>query len=358
MAYTTIDDPSAYFQISTWTGDGEGSRSFTFDGNSNLQPDWVWIKSRSTAQDHALYDSVRGVQKSIASNNTNAEVNQNVHGYITAFNTNGFSVANGSSGNGDVNYSSRTYVAWNWLAGGSASSNSNGSITSNVSANTTAGFSIVSYTGTGSNATVGHGLGVAPKMFIVKNRSTATNWHVYHHKNTSAPETDYLLLNTNNATADNSIVWNDTAPTSSVFSIGTTDGTNKNTSNMIAYCFAEKKGYSKFGSYTGNGDADGTFVYTGFKPSWVLVKRTDGTQDWFIIDNKRNTFNVSDTALLPNASDADYTSTNIYGKDVLSNGFKVRGSSSRQNGSGNNYIYMAFAESPFVNSNGVPTNAR
>jgi hypothetical protein len=356
MAYTTIDDPSAYFQISTWTGDGEGSRSFTFDGNSNLQPDWVWIKSRSTAQDHALYDSVRGVQKSIASNNNNAEVNQNVHGYLSAFNTNGFSVANGSSGNGDVNYSGRTYVAWNWLAGGSASSNSDGSITSSVSASTTAGFSVVSYTGTGSNATVGHGLGVAPSVVITKNRDLssggASNWRV---GSTMLGFTKRLNLNTTDSVSTDSTAYNDTDPTSSVFSVGTHGSTNGSTNGIIAYCFAEKKGYSKFGSYTGNGNADGTFVYTGFKPAFIMVKGTnESNQDWAIFDNKRDPINKVTQRIQPSSSAAESGGQDI---DFLSNGVKFRVTGDFINGS-YNYIYMAFAESPFVNSNGVPTNAR
>ena len=351
MAYTTIDDPSAYFQISTWTGDGEGSRSFTFDGNSNLQPDWVWIKSRSTAQDHALYDSVRGVQKSIASNNNNAEVNQNVHGYLSAFNTNGFSVANGSSGNGDVNYSGRTYVAWNWLAGGSASSNSNGSITSSVSASTTAGFSIVSYTGTNSVETIGHGLGTTPAMIILKNRTISGDyWHVYHQ---SLGGTKALYLQTTDAVATTSGSWNNTNPTSTVFTNGSSTYTNS--SEYIAYCFAEKKGYSKFGSYTGNGNADGTFVYTGFRPAFVFLKQINGTDSWYIYDNKANPSNPNAQYVRPNLSAAEGTFTTL---DTLSNGFKFRTDDNDFNGSSDTYLYWAIAESPFVNSNGVPTNAR
>jgi hypothetical protein len=352
MAYTTIDNPELYFQTKLYAGNGS-SQSITFDGSENMQPDWVWIKSRTDTRKHNLYDSVRGTNKRLVSNATSAEDEPDSNAGVNAFNSDGFTVGSET----DVNGSSRNFVSWNWLAGGSASSNSDGSITSSVSASTTAGFSIVSYTGTGSNATIGHGLNSSPKMVIVKDRDNSSYaWHVYH---VGVGATKTIYLNLSNTPDTNSIYWNNTTPTSSVFSVGTSVTTNNSGDKFIAYCFADVKGYSKFGSYTGNGSTDGTFVYTGFKPAWVLVKRTDGTQDWFIIDNKRNTFNVSDTALLPNASDADYTSTNIYGKDMLSNGFKVRGSSSRQNGSGNNYIYMAFAESPFVNSAGaVPTNAR
>jgi hypothetical protein len=352
MSYTNgLDNPELYFQTKLYAGNGS-SQSITFDGSENMQPDWVWIKSRTDTRKHNLYDSVRGTNKRLVSNATSAEDEPDSNAGVNAFNSDGFTVGSET----DVNGSSRNFVSWNWLAGGSASSNSDGSITSSVSASTTAGFSIVSYTGTGSNATIGHGLNSSPKMVIVKDRDNSSYaWHVYH---VGVGATKTIYLNLSNTPDTNSIYWNNTTPTSSVFSVGTSVTTNNSGDKFIAYCFADVKGYSKFGSYTGNGSTDGTFVYTGFKPAWVLVKRTDGTQDWFIIDNKRNTFNVSDTALLPNASDADYTSTNIYGKDMLSNGFKVRGSSSRQNGSGNNYIYMAFAESPFVNSNGVPTNAR
>jgi hypothetical protein len=349
MSYTNgLDKPTDYFNTKLYTGNGS-TQSITGVG---FQPDWVWIKSRTDTRKHNLYDSVRGTNKRLVSNATSAEDEPDSNAGVNAFNSDGFTVGSET----DVNGSSRNFVSWNWLAGGSASSNSDGSITSSVSASTTAGFSIVSYTGTGSNATIGHGLNSSPKMVIVKDRDNSSYaWHVYH---VGVGATKTIYLNLSNTPDTNSIYWNNTTPTSSVFSVGTSVTTNNSGDKFIAYCFADVKGYSKFGSYTGNGSTDGTFVYTGFKPAWVLVKRTDGTQDWFIIDNKRNTFNVSDTALLPNASDADYTSTNIYGKDMLSNGFKVRGSSSRQNGSGNNYIYMAFAESPFVNSNGVPTNAR
>jgi len=346
MAYTTIDKPTDYFNTKLYTGTGT-SQSVTGVGFS---PSMSWFKQRNTVRGHILEDIVRGAGNTLFPHDSSAE--QTGGAYLTSFDSDGFTLPSSNVG---TNESGGTYASWSWLAGGTASSNSNGSITSSVSANTTAGFSVVSYTGTGANATVGHGLGVAPKMFIVKNRSTATNWHVYHHKNTSAPETDYLLLNTTNATADNSIVWNDTAPTSSVFSIGTTDGTNKNTSNMIAYCFAEKKGFSKFGSYTGNGNADGTFVYTGFRPAFVLFKRTNDTANWIIADNKRNNFNLVTNFLRPNLSNAEGTYDIV---DFLSNGFKGRSNDAGNNGSSDSYIYMAFAESPFVNSNGVPTNAR
>ena len=236
------------------------------------------------------------------------------------------------------------------------SSNFSGSIQSTVSANISAGFSIVSYTATGSAGTLGHGLSAVPKMIILKERVGTENWMVYHAGNTSAPETDYLLLNSTSATADFP-VWNDTAPTSSVFSIGTDSSTSTSGDTYIVYCFAEKKGYSSFGTYQGNGNADGTFVYTGFKPAWFMIKRTNNTSDWHIQDNKRDTFNPVDTSLFANTTDTDTTSS-TYDTDFLSNGFKLRGTTTARNDAGSPYIYIAFAESPFVNSNGVPNNAR
>jgi hypothetical protein len=358
MAYTTIDDPSAYFKVQLYTGDGNASKAITFDDtDTNMQPDFVWIKRRDDADSHFIYDSVRFDGSNaywLQANNTNAQGSDRP---LTAFGSDGFTIgSNNSALNGNTN----TYVAWNWKAGGSASSNSNGDITSSVSASTTAGFSIVSYTGNGSNnQTVGHGLSVAPAVMIFKNRDDTNNWAVYHHKNTSAPATDYLSLSTTAATADDSSLFNDTAPTSSVFTIGsasdTGSGSGGNNEKLIAYCLNEVKGYSKFGSYTGNGNADGAFVYTGFRPAWVMRKRTDSTNNWGMNDNKRNTFNITEELLLANSNNAASDGTGI---DMLSNGFKMRSNSSLHNASGGTYIYMAFAESPFVNSNGVPTNAR
>jgi len=361
MAYTTIDNPELFFQTLIWTGDGSGTKSFTLDGSENMQPDWVWSKPRdslsSITGNHFLFDSVRGAgaEKELVSNNDGSEgANANqVYGYISSFNSDGFTTTAGSSNNDYFNKNSIKYVSWNWKAGGSASSNSNGSITSSVSASTTAGFSIVSYTGTGSNATIGHGLGVTPKWIIFKNRSATKGWSVYH---TSYGATKFMFLNETGAPQTYSPMFNDTEPTSSLFSVGTDLATNVSGNNYIAYCFAEKKGYSKFGSYTGNGNADGTFVYTGFKPAWVLVKNTSGSGDnWTILDNKRLGYNPDNRLLFPNANNADYTAVNL---DLLSNGFKARSTDTTFNGSGATYIYMAFAENPFVTSTGVPNNAR
>ena len=238
------------------------------------------------------------------------------------------------------------------------SSNFSGSIQSTVSANTTAGFSIVSYTGNGSaGATIGHGLGATPGMIIQKIRSSTGNWLVYHHKNTSAPETDFLRLNTIDTTADEATIFNDTAPTSSVFSVGTENTINGNGVTCIAYCFAEKTGYSKFGSYTGNGNANGTFVYTGFKPSWVMLKQSSGSNDdWGIYDTTRQPINEMDTLIRPDTTAAEYDGGSNRALDILSNGFKLRTSNATFN-EAQSYIYMAFGQT-IVGSNDVPATAR
>jgi len=347
MAYTTIDDPAQYFNTVLYTGNGS-TQSITGVG---FQPDWVWNKNRSSARNHYATDSVRGAQKTLRQNSTDGESTQS--GGVTAFNSDGFSVGSDNV----VNESGDSLVAWNWLAGGSASSNSDGSITTSVSVNTTAGFSIVSYTGTGSLATVGHGLGVAPKVILYKNRtSDSTDWGMYH--TGLASNNAYMSINTTNALSGSTNRFNNTAPTSSVYTINTHATINESSSNFIAYCFAEKKGYSKFSSYTGNGNADGVFIYTGFRPAWILIKKTSGTQDWQLMDTKRDSFNLASRRIEPNNSDAENNDTSYNNMDILSNGFKFRATGGNTNDDGGTYIYMAFAEAPFVNSNGVPCNAR
>ena len=347
MAYTTIDNPELYFQTKLYAGNGS-SQSITLDGSENMQPDWVWIKSRTDTRKHNLYDVVRGTNKRLVSNADSAEDEPDSNAGVNAFNSDGFTVGSET----DVNGSSRNFVAWNWLAGGSASSNSDGSITSSVSANTTAGFSIVTYTGTGSAATVGHGLGAVPKMFWTKRRDNNESWGVYHHTQGAGK---FLRLESTNAVDTSSTLWNNTTPTSSVFSIAVGGIANTSSGTYVAYCFAEKKGYSKFGSYTGNASTDGTFVYTGFKPAFLIVKNTaTSPTDWIMIDNKRPGYNEN-LPMQPNKTDAEGSSATA---DLLSNGFKVRNQYGGFNGSGAITIYMAFAESPFVNSNGIPTNAR
>tara|TARA_R100000278_G_scaffold33710_1_gene30587 strand:- start:11294 stop:12367 length:1074 start_codon:yes stop_codon:yes gene_type:complete len=354
--YTQIDDPSANFQIATWSGSGS-TQSITNDGNSDLQPDWVWTKPRGIAFNHALMDSSRGVGSSgkvLVSNSANAEFT--IDDYVTALNSDGFSVGAGDAG---FNASNDTYVSWQWKAnGGTTSSNSDGSITSTVQANTTAGFSIVTYTGTGSAATIGHGLGKAPAWIVVKSRTTSANWTVRHHSTTN--NYDFLSLNTTDAATANDGAWTQTDPTTSVFSIGTATSVNQNTIGYIAYCFAEIQGFSKFGKYTASGDANGPFIHLGFKPAFIMTKRTDTAgYHWRMYDAKRNPFNVVNARLSANNNDTEYsgTSGNEHA-DFLSNGFKWKTAASDQNVSGGTYVYMAFAENPFVTSTGIPTTAR
>ena len=353
LPVVTIYNGAQYMAATTYTGTGSNT-SITNAGA--MQPDFVWVKRRSDVTNHVLYDSVRGVGsgKALSSNLTNAEGlgpsdNDSLYGYVSALNSNGFSVAAGSSGSQYVNTNSATYVAWQWKAGGTAVTNTAGSITSQVSANTTAGFSVVTYTGTGANATVGHGLGVAPAMIIVKNRTTAaTSWITYH-ASLPTPATQALYLNTTDSVQTSALFWNSTAPTSSVFSVAAYNPTNQSTGAIVAYCFAAIAGYSAFGSYTGNGSADGPFVYCGFRPRFLLVKRTDAASyPWVIFDTARSTYNVITSELYPNASSAEANSSNDF--DIVSNGFKCRISAAAYNASSGTYIFAAFAENPFQNA--------
>jgi len=346
MAYTTINKGSDYFNTKLYTGNGNDGVAITGVG---FQPDWVWIKNRDTTNWHILSDSVRGGNKVLYTNRTDVE-RADKDWYIQSFDSDGFTV--GISG--DTNGNGNDLVAWNWLAGGTASSNTDGDITSSVSANTTSGFSVVSYTGTGTAGdTIGHGLGVTPKVVIAKGRSDAGTWSVYHEGIGNAAN-GVSLENTSGSRSEPAY-WNSTAPTSSVFSVGTSNDTNGSSRTYIAYCFAEKKGFSKFGTYTGNGNANGPMVYTGFKPAWVLQKNISVTQGWQLQDNKRLGYNPDNYLLQPHT---DQSESALQRVDLLSNGFKVRTTDAGQNASGNTYIYMAFAESPFTTSTGVPTTAR
>jgi hypothetical protein len=344
MAYTDIDKSDDYFNTLIYTGDGVGGRAL----DVGFATDLFWVKHRNGANVHYLTDRVRGPLKGLQSNSTDAE---ETFDSVRSFTSTGVTVGTSATTN---NSGGNTFVAWNWLANGTASSNTDGSITSSVSANQDAGFSIVSYTGTGSNATVGHGLGVAPAMVITKTRNAVQPWRVYH-KGLGA--TFGMILNDTSAKDDDNTAWNDTEPTSSVFSVGTSANTNGSGSTFIAYCFAEKQGYSKFGSYVGNGNADGAFVYTGFKPAFCIIKRTDSAgYSWATYDSTRYPENKSTIpALWSNASDAEGSYSTI---DFLSNGLKIRDTSATINESGGSYIYMAFAENPFVTSTGIPTTAR
>jgi hypothetical protein len=338
MAYTTIDNPELYFQTKTYSG-SSSDVTVTFDGSEDMQPDVVWLKKRNGSGDHLIYDSVRGTNKRLQPNSTDVEVDRSSNNdELKSFNSDGWTLG---SFNSNVTGAGSTNVSWNWKK------------------SATAGFDIVTYTGTGSARTVSHSLSAVPNWMILKDRDASKSWVVYHSANTSAPETEYLLLDGTGATSDFAGYFNDTAPTSSVFTVGTGSDANASSDDFIAYLWSEKQGFSKFGGFTGNNSSDGTFVHCGFRPAWVMIKRTDSSTntDWFIFDNKRNTGNPNDDYLEANDSAAETTSgRNVI--DFLSNGFKCRQAYDDFNAAGSTQIYMAFAEAPFVNSNGVPCNAR
>ena len=330
MSYTNgLDKPSDYFSTKLFTGDGSSSHAITGVG---FQPDWVWIKRRNDVDSHFIYDSVRFDGSNaywLQTNNTNAEGSDRP---LTAFGSDGFTIGSNNSG---LNANSSTYASWNWKE------------------TATAGFDIVSYTGNGSNPrTISHNLSAVPKMIIVKNRDQGTDWNIYHEK---IGNDKTILLNTTDASFSSS-VWNSTTPTSSVFSLGAND-VNTNTIKYIAYCFAEKKGFSRFGSFQGNGSNDGSYIHLGFKPAFLIIRRTDDGDNWVMFDNKRNEFNLTDKRLYPNSNAAEATASSV-SLDLLSNGFKLRGTDSQINNASGSYIYMAFAESPLVTSTGIPTTAR
>ena len=331
-----IDKPNLHFNTKLYTGNGSTQHS---------------IKGRGSTYNHFWFDAVRGVGKQIYSNATTAEATNLNNLY--SFDSDGFSLA--QSGNDDVtNQNGIGFASWNWKANGAGSSNTDGSITSTVSANTTSGFSICKWAGSGANATIGHGLGVAPKMIITKSTGTSA-WGVYHE---SLGNTKVLFLDTTAAESANVAYWNNTSPTSSVFSVGTDSAVNHSGNDMIAYCFAEKKGFSKFGSYTGNGNANGTFVYTGFKPAFVLLKSmNNGGWHWRQMDTVRddNMNDGTNDILFANTTAAEVT--NELDIDYLSNGFKLRDARTGVNGSGWTIMYMAFAKNPIVGSNNIPATA-
>mgnify|MGYP003646746040 CR=1 FL=1 len=345
---SSIVDGSEHFVTALYTGTGS-SRSIAntiTDGSGietgdpiQFQPDFTWIKQRNAVSSHRLFDVARGLSWTMSTSLTNAEHNET--GGLTSFNSDGFTVVNDSYSNG----SGSTYAAWNWKAGGTAVSNTDGDIASQVSANTTAGFSIVTFTGTQTNKTVGHGLGVAPEIIITK-PTIVQNWVVGA---TSIGWTKYLHLNLTNAEGTSASPWNNTAPTNNVYSVGIAPDTNNNGNTMVAYCFASVEGYSKIGSYTGNGSADGPFIYTGFKPAWIMFRSTS-LCNWVVVDAARSTYNVMDDSLYPNTSGSEITT--ITDVDFLSNGFKWRANLPNEtNASGQTYIYMAFAEQPFKYAN-------
>jgi len=332
-AYTTIDNPELYFQCKIWSGNATDDTSITLDGSENMQPDFVWTKRRNASTNHDLWDAVRGALEQIASNNTEAEAT--ISSSLKSFNSDGFTVGT----NTNLNASGGTYVAWCWKE------------------SATAGFDIVAYTGSGSAHTISHSLSAVPSVVILKGRSFGDGWGQYH-KTSGNP----AILAFDGDVADRySSKWgpffNSTAPTSSVFSVGTDTAINTSSKTHIAYLFAQKQGFSKFGSYKGNGNADGPFVYTGFRPAMVIIRNSSATGNWEIFDTKRSTYNLMHATLYADTTGAEYTGTGNQ-IDVLSNGFKVRNEDTNTNDSGETTVFMAFAEQPFVNSNGVPANAR
>ena len=362
MAYTTIDDPSAHFQAKKYTGNGSSNHAITFDGNSNMQPDWLWNKVVSEADSHATFDSSRGNTKLLYPNLNLTEDNDG-NGNIESFDSNGFTVGGNQQ---YANHDGATQMTWAWKANGGTTTSVSGTGTAAGStkagtyqANTTAGFSIITFsTGSDDNGDhrIQHGLGAVPHFILTKERDGTYEWYTYHHKGTD--DNDYLRLNLTNATSNAGArnVFDGSDFTSTYFEMDNNNITNDN-KTYVAYCFTEIQGYSKFGSYTGNANTDGPFVYTGFKPAFVLTKKTDNTSNWHLSDNKRGTFNPVSSALNPDQNYAENTTLDQVGIDFLSNGFKCRGSNDTQNGS-NNYIYMCFAEHPFVSSKGTPTTAR
>ena len=358
MAYSSIAKPTDYFNTLLYTGDGNTSRGITGVG---FQPDWLWIKRRDAVEGHVLFDAVRSADARIQSNNSNAEADR--PNIVYSFDSDGFSVSQSSADNASNN-NGGTYVAWNWKANGSGSSNGDGATASTVSVNSTAGFSIVSWTGTGSGTTIGHGLGAKPKIIFVKNRSSAKNWVINVGEMVGADERSLYLNATdaikNDAAADGGYTYNNTTTTFSTTggSGGTQDDVNKSGDSIIAYCFAEVKGYSSFGNYTGNGNANGPFIYTGFKPAFLIMKPYSKVEEWTLLDNKRLGYNTDNNYVYPNQNYAEMTADRL---DIVSNGFKLRSATGELNTSSANMIYMAFAENPFVaNDSGtaVPTTAR
>jgi hypothetical protein len=376
MAYSNIDKPSKYFQPTLWVADDTSPRTINGFGH---QPDMVWVKHRGTSSlNPTICDRVRGGDKMSGSNITDAEDTKS-HGEITSWNADGITVADGTSGAYPRLYfndfdpfgaGGGNYIAWSWSASGTTPvSNTQGSITSTVSTNTTSGFSIFSYTGTGASiTTVGHGCSSEPRLVFVKNRSSTGNWVTYHYGAGATglynPNQASLMLNTTNASANpasgaylsGGYFSNVSSTTITLRDVNNASNVNATGNNYIGYAFADVKGFSKMGSYTGNGSTDGTFVYTGFKPSFIMIKNSNNSgTGWSMWDSKRNTYNLVNTYLQANSTGADDTQAFA---DFLSNGIKIRDSNSFCNGSGNTIIYMAFAENPFVSSKGIPTTAR
>jgi len=361
MAYTTINKPNLYFDTQLWTGTNASGRTFT---GLNFRPDFIWNKCYNSSNYYFnIVDIVRGGTKFLATSIATSEDTAS-HGQITSFNSDGTTWADGTNatyprlyyndGAGSTLGGSQ-YVSWNWSCGGTGVSNTSGTITSTVSANQTAGCSVGIYTGNGTGgATIGHGLGSVPKWIIVKDRGGSNQWLVYHVSNGA---TKYMILETTGGVGTASTIWNDTTPTTNLFTVGSSSSVNGSGLNYVFYAFSDIKGFSKFGSYTGNGSTDGTFVYTGFKPAWILMKVSSTTDSWMLMDNMRSPYNQVISQLEPNTANAASDNT-ARAMDFLSNGFKFRSNNTQNNASGATYIYAAFAENPFVTSGGIPVTAR
>ena len=358
--YTTINDGTAHFLAQLYTGNGSNSHDITNTGNANLQPDLIWIKNRSTGSNPIIQDTSRGINTQSFTDGNPSEYDNGAWGHVNSVASDGFQVDVGNvASEANANKNSDNYVAWQWkVNGGTTSVNNDGSVSSTVQANTTAGVSIVFYTATGSgDITVGHGLGAAPDLILSKTRNVSYDWRVF---SSSLGAGKALQLDGTNAEATNNSY--PSAPTSTVMTMGRGGDDNNNYANgnkIISYCFRAIQGFSKFGTYFGNSDADGPFIYTGFKPAFVMIKKTNAVEDWGMMDNKRsssNGNNVIDRFLYANSTNAEATTQTPV--DFYSNGFKCRNTDNKFNSSGSTYLYIAFAESPFVTSDGVPTTAR
>ena len=349
MAYTAVDDAGSFFNIKLYTGDGGATQAQTGVG---FAPDMVWVKSRSDAESHVLGDSAKGGNKYLIPNT--AAVQGTLTNYLKSFDADGFTVGSG----GFTGSSGSTYVGWNWKGGTTSGIPTNGSTTITPSAysfSATAGFSALEFSGNStSGAKLAHGCGATPEFVLVKSLGSANNWSVYHKNSNAVPEDYTLQLDTNAAAADNAGMWNDTAPDSVNLTLGNDNGVNGGY-DYSAYCFAGVKGYSKFSSYIGNGNVDGSFIYTGFRPAIVIIKKVSGAGSWWLFDNKRIGYNSNNYRLFPDTTGAEVATAYL---DLVSNGFKIRNTDGDINFNGSTLIYAAWAESPFVNSEGVPTNAR
>ena len=346
MAYTTINKPSDYFNTKLYTGNGS-TNAITGVG---FQPDWVWLKDRDNANSHKLYDGVRGTTKFLSSEDNSAEGTQS--NGLTSFDSDGFTLGSYGGTNGSGGGSGPNFVSWNWLGANGTASNTDGSITSTVSANTTSGFSIVSYTGTGVAATVGHGLNSPPELIITKGRGSTEGWFT---TGSGGLDGKFIYLNTTDAAIAHNLGKTSGEITNTTMVVAG-NGENQSSIDMIAYCFHSVQGYSKFGSYTGNGNSDGTFVYTGFKPAFVMIKASSQAEtNWVIVDNKREGYNPDNNRLFPDTTQVESTTDVV---DLLSNGFKLRSGAGSSNGPSYTHIYMAFAEAPLVGSNDITAKAR